>query len=216
MSSRYAKRSKPQKSSRPKLNRLQIITIIFTVFIVCILIAGVTGSIIVDALNDNDGDSNNTTQTGADLLPQLHEDATNNPNNADKQAALANYLANTGQFDQALPYYEKAIALTPDDWVLRLDFAQALMDNGKLADSEFQFDTILDAQPQNAQAWYYLAELYQKFTPARTDEAIYAYQQVIRFDPESYTAQDSVLKLSALGVVASPVASPALSPEATP
>lgn len=215
VSARYAKRSKPPKTQRTKLSRLQVISIIFTVFIVCILISGVTGSIIIDSLNGDDN-SSDTSQTAEDILPQLQEDANNNPNDAATQAALANYLANTGQFDQAVPYYEKALQLTPDDWALRLDFAQALMDNGKLADSELQFDTILDAQPQNAQAWYYLAELYQKFTPPRTDEAIYAYQQVIRFDPGSFVAAQSVDRLSALGVVASPVASPAASPEAQP
>lgn len=216
MSSRYAKRSKPQKTPRLKLNRLQVISIIFTVFIVCILISGITGSIIVDAWNDSNDDSGDTSQTTDDLLPELQKAASDNPNDAESQAALANYLANTGQFDQAVPYYEKALQLTPDDWALRLDFAQALMDNGKLADSELQFDTILDAQPQNAQAWYYLAELYQKFTPPRTDEAIYAYQQVIRFDPGSFVASQSVDRLAALGVTASPVASPAASPEAQP
>lgn len=216
MSSRYAKRSKPQKTPRLKLNRLQVISIIFTVFIVCILISSITGSIIVDAWNDSGDDSGDTGQTTEDILPQLQENADSNPNDAESQAALANYLANTGQFDQAVPYYEKALRLTPDDWALRLDFAQALMDNGKLADSELQFDTILDSQPQNAQAWYYLAELYQKFTPPRADEAIYAYQQVIRFDPGSFIATQSVDRLSALGVVASPVASPAASPEAKP
>ncbi len=198
------------------MNRLQVITIIFTVFIVCVLIAGVTGSIIIDAWNNDDGSGNNTGQTADDLLPELRDAAQKNPDDPDSQSALANYLANTGQFDEALPYYERALQLTPDDWPLRLDFAQALMDNGKLADAEYQFDTILDSQPQNPQAWYYVAELYQKFTPPRTDEAIYAYQQVIRFDPGSFIAQQSADRLSALGVVASPVASPAASPEAQP
>lgn len=216
MSSRYAKPSKTPKSNRPRLNRLQVITIIFTVFIVCILIAGVTGSILIDAWNDDGNDSNDTAQNTEDILPELRRNAADNPNDAESQAALANYLANTGAFDEAVGYYEKALQLTPDDWALRLDFAQALMDNGKLADSELQFDTIIDAQPQNTQAWYYLAELYQKFTPTRADEAIYAYQQVIRFDPTSYIATQSVDRLAALGVVASPVASPSASPEAAP
>jgi cytochrome c-type biogenesis protein CcmH/NrfG len=193
-----------------------VISIIFTVFIVCILISGITGSIIIDAWNDSGDDSGDVSQSTDDLLPQLQEDAAKNPNDADTQAALANYLANTGQFDESVQYYEKALQLAPDDWTLRLDFAQALMDNGKLSDSELQFDTILDAQPQNIQAWYYLAELYQKFTPPRTDEAIYAYQQVIRFDPQSYAASEAVNRLAALGVTASPVASPAASPEVQP
>lgn len=216
MSSRYAKPSKTPKNNRPKMTRVQVISIIFTVFIVCILIAGVTGSILVDAWNDDGSDSADTIGNADDILPELRQSAADNPNSAEAQAALANYLANTGQADEAIGYYEKALLLTPDDWTLRLDFAQVLMDNGKLADSELQFDKIIEAQPKSAEAWYYLAELYQKFTPARSDEAIYAYQQVIRFDPGSFIATQSVDRLAALGVVATPIASPAASPEATP
>ncbi|MGH2551534.1 MAG: tetratricopeptide repeat protein, partial [Thermomicrobiales bacterium] len=208
MSSRYAKPSKTPKNNRPKMSRVQVISIIFTVFIVCILIAGVTGSILVDAWNDDGNDSGNTIGTADDILPGLRQKAADNPNSAEAQAELANYLANTGQAEEAIGYYEKALLLTPDDWALRLDFAQVLMDNGKLADSELQFDKIIEAQPKSAEAWYYLAELYQKFTPARSDEAIYAYQQVIRFDPGSFIATQSVDRLAALGVVATPIASP--------
>jgi hypothetical protein len=52
------------------------------------------------------------------------------------------------------------------------------------------------------------------WSPARDDEAIYAYQQVIRYGPDTYVASQAVNKLSALG--ATPNASPAATPEATP
>lgn len=217
MSARYAKPSKPPKRPQRKLSRLQLIALIFTGLVVCSMIGGVTASIAIDAWRES-GESGNggdlTTDTNDDVLHELETAAAENPQDAEAQAALGNYYANTGNFDLAVTYYERAVQLSPEDWTIRLTFAQALMTNRKLADAELQFDKILEAEPQNATAWYYLGQLYQLFDPPRNDEAIYAYQQVIRFGPDTYVATQAADKLSALG--ATPVASPVTSPEATP
>ena len=217
MSARYAKPSKPPKRSQRKLSRLQLIALIFTGLVVCSMIGGVTASVVLDSWRssgDNSGDTSLTPDTNDDVLHQLETAAAENPQDAEAQAALGNYYANTGNFDLAVTYYERAVQLSPQDWTIRLTFAQALMTNRKLADAELQFDKILEAEPQNATAWYYLGQLYQLFDPPRDDEAIYAYQQVIRFGPDTYVATQAADKLSALG--ATPVASPLASPEATP
>lgn len=217
MSARYAKPSKPPKRSQRKLSRLQLIALIFTGLVVCSMIGGVTASIVLDSWRtggDNSGDTSLTPDTNDDVLHQLETAAAENPQDSEAQAALGNYYANTGNFDLAVTYYERAVQLSPQDWTIRLTFAQALMTNRKLADAELQFDKILEAEPQNATAWYYLGQLYQLFDPPRDDEAIYAYQQVIRFGPDTYVATQAADKLSALG--ATPVASPVASPEATP
>ena len=217
MSARYAKPSKPPKRSQRKLSRLQLIALIFTGLVVCSMIGGVTASVVLDSWRssgDNSGDTSLTPDTNDDVLHQLETAAAENPQDAEAQAALGNYYANTGNFDLAVTYYERAVQLSPQDWTIRLTFAQALMTNRKLADAELQFDKILEAEPQNATAWYYLGQLYQLFDPPRDDEAIYAYQQVIRFGPDTYVATQAADKLSALG--ATPVASPPASPEATP
>lgn len=217
MSARYAKPSKPQKRSQRKLSRLQLIALIFTGLVVCSMIGGVTASVVLDSWKSN-GDGGDQTaltpDTNDDVLHELETAAAENPQDAEAQAALGNYYANTGDFDQAVTYYERAVQLSPEDWTIRLTFAQALMTNRKLADAELQFDKILEAEPQNATAWYYLGQLYQLFDPPRDDEAIYAYQQTIRFGPDTYVATQAADKLSALG--ATPVASPVSSPEATP
>jgi cytochrome c-type biogenesis protein CcmH/NrfG len=217
MSARYAKPTKPPKKPQRRLTTLQLVAAIFTALVVCSLIGGVTASIVFDSWNGN-GDSNDaidgSTDTNDDVLHEMETAAAENPEDAEAQAALGNYYANTDNFDLAVTYYEKAVQLSPEDWTIRLTFAQALMTNQKLSDAELQFDKILDAQPQNATAWYYLGQLYEMWNPARDDEAIYAYQQVIRYGPDTYVASQAVNKLSALG--ATPIASPASSPEATP
>jgi cytochrome c-type biogenesis protein CcmH/NrfG len=217
MSARYAKPTKPPKRPQRKFTTLQLVAAIFTALVVCSLIGGVTASVIFDSWNGNGDDSaaiDSSTDTNDDVLHEMETAAAENPEDAEAQAALGNYYANTDNFDLAVTYYEKAVQLSPEDWTIRLTFAQALMTNQKLSDAELQFDKILDAQPQNATAWYYLGQLYQMWNPARDDEAIYAYQQVIRYGPDTYVASQAVNKLSALG--ATPIASPAATPEATP
>jgi tetratricopeptide (TPR) repeat protein len=90
------------------------------------------------------------------------------------------------------------------------------MDNGKPADAFFQLDKILELDPQNSQAWYYRGQWLQSTgEPDDLDDAIFAYQQVIRYDPDSFIADQAVSALAALGV-ATPVASPAAVPAASP
>lgn len=221
MSSRYAKSSKPPKRQSIKLSRFQAIAAVATILLICALIGGVAGSIILDSFGGDDGDdTQNAVVNSEELLQELRQSAEANPGSPEAQAALANYLANTGSFEEAIPYYEQAIALAPENWAIRLDFAQSLMNNGKPADAMFQLDKILELDPRNAQAWFYRGQWLEATGEADDlDDAIYAYQQVIRFDPESFIAEQATSALASLGVATptgSPIAVPAASPEATP
>jgi tetratricopeptide (TPR) repeat protein len=214
VSARYAKSSKPPKRPPIKLSKFQLVAAIGAVLLVCGLIGGIVGTIILDEMASDDGDSNEAVINSSQLREELRQDAEDNPDDAMAQAAYANYLANTGDVQTAIPFYERAIALDPQNWSVRLDFSQSLSSSGLLADAELQLDRILELDRENAQGWYYLAELYQSFDPPRTDEAIFAYQQVIRFDPESFIASQAAASLNQLGV-ATPAASPITSPEAS-
>jgi cytochrome c-type biogenesis protein CcmH/NrfG len=217
MSARYAKSTKPPKKPQRKLSTLQLVAVIFTGLVICSMIGGVTASIVLDSWSgsgDDEAAVDGSTDANDDVLHEMETAAAENPQDAEAQAALGNYYANTDNFDLAVTYYEKAVQLSPEDWTIRLTFAQALMTNQKLSDAELQFDKILEAEPHNATAWYYLGQLYEMWNPPRDDEAIFAYQQVIRYGPDTYVATQAVLKLSALG--ATPIASPAATPEATP
>ena len=214
LSSRYARPSKPPKRRAVRLTRFQAVAAVAAVLAVCALIGGVAGSVILDAWNRDDGgnDQPSAAVNSEELLDDLRRSAAADPDNPEAQAALANYLANTGSFEEAIPYYEQAIKLAPENWVIRLDFAQSLMSNGKLPDALFQIDKILELDPNNAQAWYYRGQwLETTGQPDDLDDAIYAYQQVIRSDPGSFVADQSRARLTALGAPipgASPVASP--------
>jgi tetratricopeptide (TPR) repeat protein len=198
------------------LSKFQLIAAVGAILLVCGLISSIMATIVLDQLSDGDDDSQtDAVVNSSELRDELRRAAESNPDNAMSQAAYANYLANTGDITTAIPFYERAIALDPANWTIRLDFAQSLSSNNLLADAELQLDRILELDRENAQGWYYLAELYQKFDPPRTDEAIYAYQQVIRFDPTSFIASQSAVALTALGA-GTPSASTVASPEAIP
>ena len=214
LSSRYAKSSKPPKKTKVKLTRFQLVAAISAVLMICALISGVVGTIILDQMAD-DGEDPDVAVNSSELLEELRSAAESNPDDAAAQAAYANYLSNTRDFQTSIAFYERAIALEPSNWTVRLDFSQALANNGLLADAELQLDRILENDRENAQGWFYLAELYLRFEPPRTDEAIFAYQQVIRYDPESFVASQAAAKLSELDPETLQ-ASPQASPEANP
>jgi tetratricopeptide (TPR) repeat protein len=123
---------------------------------------------------------------------------------------LANLLGNSNRLDEAIPLYEKATQMRPQDASVRLDFARALADGGKTADAEVQFLKALALEPENQAANYYLAELYRSWTPSRATEAIPLYQRAVQIDGGTFIAQQAMNQLTALGV-ASPPASPAAS-----
>src|SRR5436190_247418 len=75
-------------------------------------------------------------------------------------AALGNYLANTGRTSESVTWYEQALTLDPDNSTIRLDFARSLAEGEKRADAELQFQKVIAAEPNNAQAHYSLAGLY--------------------------------------------------------
>jgi uncharacterized protein (TIGR02996 family) len=123
---------------------------------------------------------------------------------------LANYLAQTGNVAEAITWYEKALAVNPNDAVTRLAFADALAGGGKRADAELQYKKVFELQPSNPQAHYGLAELYRNWSPPRTSDAIVEYQKTIEVGPDSYVAELAKQQLEALEPgTPSPIASPA-------
>jgi Tfp pilus assembly protein PilF len=86
-----------------------------------------------------------------------------------------------------------------------------------MADAEVQFRKVIELDPDNQAAVYYLAELYRTSSPVRTDEAIPLYQRAVAIDDQSFIGEQSANQLNALGASA-PASIPSSSPqaEATP
>ncbi len=126
-------------------------------------------------------------------------------------AALANYLANTGQTDEAVLWYEKAIALSPSDTDLRFDFGIALAKGEKYADAEVQYKKVIAAIPNYVQAYLSLGQLYLDWIPPRDADAIVAFNKAISIDPTSVVAETAREEISRI-VAATPSASPVATP----
>lgn len=220
--------SQPRKrptSPQPRKKRTQIagkksqrIYAILGLVVAFSLIAAIIVPPIIDFLTQPSDDSTiNVDESTADpVKEQLLAEIEANPNNAESLAALGNYLGNTGSVDEAIPWYEKALELAPDNWDIRLGFARVLANGAKRADAELQFKKVIAAQPNDPQAHFSLGQLYANWVPPRTAEAIAEYQTVIDVGPGTFVAERAAEEILQLGG-ASPVAgTPVASPVATP
>jgi cytochrome c-type biogenesis protein CcmH/NrfG len=200
------------------MNRSQLAFSVLALVVVFSLVITALGTAVFDALTDPGTDDTiviNDNEPDA-YEEQLRRDADANPNDAATLAVLANYLAQTGRLSEAFPWYEKSLAIKSDAWDVRLDFARWLADDGKRNDAELQFKKVIEGEPRNAQAHYYLAELYRNWVPQRTEDAVAEYRRTIEVGPDTYVAELASQALVDLGYAA-PAASPsAASPEATP
>ena len=204
-------RRRPVRARRRNVSRSQAIFSVLALATVCSLVAGALGAAAVLDIFDRD-DSELTVDPNEENDPierEFREDVAANPNDPDAVARLANYLSQDGQLDEGLRLYEQAVSMRPDDPTLRLEFAYSLSDAGSYRDAELQFQRVLEAQPVNVSALLGLARLYRDWSPPRTDEAISLYQQIIAIEGESFIGQNARNELQALGVVVSPIASPA-------
>lgn len=208
---------RPAQTRRPvtTTNRSQRLFAIFGIFIVFVLIATIVGPPLIDYITQPDDepeiivDDDTPDPVEAEYLARIEED----PADASAMSGLGSYLGQIGRVDEAIPWYERALEIAPDDMEIRYGFGNALANGGKRPDAELQFKMVIAAEPNNVQAHFALGQLYATWVPPRTQEAIAEYQMVIALSPDTFVASRAREELSALGVAtpvsASPVASPA-------
>jgi cytochrome c-type biogenesis protein CcmH/NrfG len=207
----------PKKSSR--LSFAFIVVSSLVVF--SMLVAGLVTAASLDLLggssnNDDSGGDVNYGESADDVISAQQTVVAGNPDDVEALMLLANLLGNSDRLNEAIPLYEQATQMRPDDASIRLDFARALADGGKPADAEVQFLKALAIEPESQAANYYLAELYRMWTPTRSAEAIPLYQRAVQIDGGTFIAELAQNQLVALGA-ASPVASPpGTTPAGTP
>ena len=187
---------------------------IIALVVVAALVVGAVGVALVDELflrNNNDEPMTFDPAGDTDTVAQGYRDQIeNDPNDVSAMSALANYLGNTGNIEEAITWYERALAVAPDDNVLRLDFASALASAAKSRDAELQYQKVIEAEPDNATALLYLARLYRGWSPPRLTDAVTYYQLAIE------RAGDSVIRGLAQEELGFITGTPAASPDASP
>lgn len=109
--------------------------------------------------------------------------ANNTPHPEDKAAAwyiTGLYYNVARQYLQAIPYFDKAIALKYNFTEAWLEKGYSLYDAGQFANAIDHFRQLATLQPRNADAWYWLAKSYEALP--EKDSAIKYYTRVTRLD----------------------------------
>ena len=207
-----------RKRRAPKQSRWIMTFNVVAIVVVAAMVLGAIGVAVFDDLLRGSGNESKPLTVDpneTDPVEQQYRDQiTRDPNDVAAMSALANYLGNTGNIEEAITWYEKALGITPEDMSLRLDFASALASGGKERDAELQYQKVIQAQPNNAFALLGLARLYRSWSPPRTSDAVAYYQLTIERAGDSVVRDIAQEELAAL--TGTPVASPAASPDASP
>lgn len=209
---RNAQRKPPDRGPESSINRFHVLYVIVSALVICAMLALALSTIDLGGLFSDDDNSANIQDPNADLLAEQQTVVAEHPDDVDEIVLLANLLGNTGQIQEAIPWYEKALELEPGDTGIRLDFARSLAGAGLQTDAEAQFLKVLGEEPDNQTAHYYLAELYMIWSPPRESEAMEHYQEAADLDPESFLGERARNRLDTMAPSASP-GSPASSPE---
>lgn len=181
---------------------------LFAGLIVCSLVAGGLAAIFQSGGTPRQDDVPVGDEAGTgDFERSLREAIADDPDDGESMASLANLLVTIGQPDEAIDWYERALAIRPDDAATRLNFGTTLADAGNLADAEVQLRRLLEEGGSDPDAAFYLAELYRSWNPPRIAEARVLYRRVIEAAPEAYLADRAREGLDAIdGGAGSPAA----------
>jgi len=137
---------------KPK-GRYQVIFVIMAGIMLLSLGIGVIGPVVIDAFDSAGSGGGNGTEVGESVEIAFRSTAEANPDDPQAAIGLANFLANTGKLSDAIPWYEKAIELSPHDGSIRLDFARSLAAGAMNGDAELQFQKAIELPSGSASAF---------------------------------------------------------------
>lgn len=153
------------------------------------------------------GSSEPTPDYTTDAIAMQQTAVAQNPDDMAGRGLLASMLSNSGRMSEAIPIYEQVLKEDPNNVEVRLSFAQSLQANGMNHDAEAQFLKVIELQPDNHTAHYFLARLYMDWQPRREEDAIGHFQRVVEIAPDSFYAEQSQNVLDTIGQ-STPIASP--------
>jgi tetratricopeptide (TPR) repeat protein len=120
-----------------------------------------------------------------------------NPNDLSALISLASLYFDANKFDQAIPYYERALAIDPTNPDSRTDYATALHTVGRDLDALKQIDIVLNAQPNFAPALF--NEGIVASAIGRRTQAVGAFERFLKVSPHDGHADDARTALHNLG-----------------
>lgn len=115
----------------------------------------------------------------AEAIEQFGEVLRLQPGHVTAHRFIGDLHAGQGNLDKALEHYRAWSQIDPRDTHAKKAIAFALSRKGDFAASTAVFKEILDASPEDAQAWFFLGTLFE--TQGRIKDAADAYRQAVRF-----------------------------------
>jgi tetratricopeptide (TPR) repeat protein len=106
-----------------------------------------------------------------------------NPNSWMVWTNLGNALAQQKRYDEAIPYYMKALELAPNLHDTHWNVGVALVRQGKVDEAETEFRKAIEIMPTFAHAYESLGELYY-YRRNDPQKAIQYYQQALKIAPD--------------------------------
>lgn len=88
------------------------------------------------------------------MLDQIRADIASNPADVEKRIMLANIYFDGGKFDQAIPWYEEALRLQPQNTDVLVDLGICNRNLGKMREALAYFEKALSVDPKKRQALY--------------------------------------------------------------
>lgn len=187
----------------------------FTIFAIAMVAALVLGSLVVfgGAIFGAGGDDDGAVDTVQEETSRLETAVARDPEDAGAAAVLADIYANQGNMADAIPLYERATQLRPDDGNLRLSFGIALLRNGSVLDAQVQLQRAYDLLPDVAGPAYYLGQLHELNDPPDEEAAREWYERVIEIAPDSRLAEQAQERIDELSGAEPTEDEPTASPE---
>jgi cytochrome c-type biogenesis protein CcmH/NrfG len=131
------------------------------------------------------------------LLTELKGRVARNPSDLSAVVGLASMYFDAGKFEQAIPYYKKALALDPDNPDTRTDYATVLHQTGDDLEALRQLDIVLAKDPHFAPALFNEGIVADAI--GRRTEAVSAFQKFLKAAPNDEHAADARTALHNLG-----------------
>ncbi|MGB6499735.1 MAG: tetratricopeptide repeat protein [Candidatus Acidiferrum sp.] len=123
----------------------------------------------------------------ANSLPALQRAAKLNPDDSAVQVRLANAEQSAGQRDAALDSMRRAAAINPASLALQESYGQSLIEAGRFADADAQFQRILARWPRNPDALVDSGILAHRL--GHDEDAVDDWQRAVDIDPGQSNAQ---------------------------
>jgi Flp pilus assembly protein TadD len=117
----------------------------------------------------------------------------NDPSNAGANFSLGSLLLGRKRYAEAIPHFEEALRLNPDQPLVLNNLGAALQGEGRLADAGSRFNQALRLDPGYASARFNLANVFA--AQGRWKEAEAEYRKIITSNPADAGAREQLVAL---------------------